>query len=261
VAAEAQGRAAPLLDVAGVTLEYRSGGRRVVATEGVAFQVEEGERVALIGPSGCGKSTLLKAVAGFLAPAAGRIALRGREVISPGPDRVVVFQGFDQLLPWKTVHENVVFALRTARGIRRLEAERIARDHVRRVNLAPFANAYPHELSGGMKQRAAIARCLALQPEIVLMDEPFGALDALTRQRMQDELLELWREARFTLLFVTHDIGEAMRVGGRVILLSAHPGRVRADLRVGEGPLAGGADDAHAHVRGLLFEGVEDWSI
>ncbi len=253
--------APPLLDVAGVTLQYRSGGRRVLATEDLAFRVEEGERVAVLGPSGCGKSTLLKAIAGFVRPTAGRIAVRGREVSSPGPDRVVVFQEFDQLLPWKTVHENVVFALTTARGLPRAAAERVARDHVRRVNLSRFANAYPHELSGGMKQRVAIARCLALKPEVVLMDEPFGALDALTRERMQDELLELWREARFTLLFVTHDIGEAMRVGSRVVLLSPHPGRVRADLRVGEGPLAGTATRAEAHVRGLLFEGSEDWCI
>jgi NitT/TauT family transport system ATP-binding protein len=251
----------PLLDVSGVTLQYRSGGRRVLATENLAFRVEEGERVAVLGPSGCGKSTLLKAIAGFVRPATGRIAVRGREVSAPGPDRVVVFQEFDQLLPWKTVHENVVFALVTARGLPRAAAERIARDHVRRVSLSRFANSYPHELSGGMKQRAAIARCLALKPEVVLMDEPFGALDALTRERMQDELLELWHEARFTLLFVTHDIGEAVRVGSRVIVLSAHPGRVRADLRVGEGPLAGAGAQAEAHVRGLLFEGNGDWCI
>jgi NitT/TauT family transport system ATP-binding protein len=256
-----RGAAAPLLDVSGVTLQYRSGGRRVVATEGVTFRVEEGERVALLGPSGCGKSTLLKAIAGFVRPTAGRIALRGREVVAPGPDRVVVFQEFDQLLPWKTVHENVVFALTTARGLPRVEAEAVAREHVRRVNLSRFASAYPHELSGGMKQRVAIARCLALKPEVVLMDEPFGALDALTRERMQDDLLELWGGSRFTLLFVTHDIAEAMRVGSRVVLLSPHPGRVRADLRVGEGPLAGAGKAAHAHVRDLLFEGAEDWAI
>ncbi|HSM92678.1 MAG TPA: ABC transporter ATP-binding protein [Anaeromyxobacteraceae bacterium] len=252
---------APLLDVVDVTLQHRAGGRRVVATDRVGFRVAEGERVALLGPSGCGKSTLLKAVAGFLRPAGGRITLRGSEVVGPGPDRVVVFQEFDQLLPWKTVEENVVFALTTARGLRRAEALAIAYDHLRRVNLSRFAHAYPHELSGGMKQRAAIARCLALKPEIVLMDEPFGALDALTRERMQDELLHLWQEARFTLLFVTHDIGEALRVGSRVVLLSEHPGRVRADLRVGEGPLAVLGATAEAHVRDLLFDGVQDWTI
>ncbi|HSN15797.1 MAG TPA: ABC transporter ATP-binding protein [Anaeromyxobacteraceae bacterium] len=252
---------APLLDVADVTLQHRAGGRRVVATDRVAFRVGEGERVALLGPSGCGKSTLLKAIAGFLRPSGGRITLRGSEIAGPGPDRVVVFQEFDQLLPWKTVQENVVFALTHARGLRRDEALAIARHHLHRVNLAAFAHAYPHELSGGMKQRVAIARCLALKPEIVLMDEPFGALDALTRERMQDELIDLWREARFTLLFVTHDIGEALRIGSRVVLLSPHPGRVRADLRVGEGPLAILGDAAQAHVRDLLFEGAQDWTI
>jgi NitT/TauT family transport system ATP-binding protein len=252
---------APLLEVDRVTLRYDADGRRVVATEDVTFRVEDGERVALVGPSGCGKSTLLKAIAGFLRPSSGRIRLRGREVAGPGPDRVVVFQDFEQLLPWKTVHENVVFALTTARRLPRREAEPIALERLRRVGLDRFATAYPHALSGGMKQRAAIARCLALAPEVVLMDEPFGALDALTRQRMQDELLELWEEARFTLVFVTHDIAEAVRVGSRVVLLSAHPGRVRADLRVGEGPLAGAAASAQAHVRELLFDGAPDWTI
>ncbi|MGB8930924.1 MAG: ABC transporter ATP-binding protein [Anaeromyxobacteraceae bacterium] len=257
----APGRGVPLLDVAEVTLRYRSAGRLVDATDAVSFQVEEGERVALLGPSGCGKSTLLKAIAGFHRPAAGRISLRGKDVIAAGPDRVVVFQEFEQLLPWLTVTENVVFALRSARGLARPEALSIAREHVARVNLTSFADAYPHELSGGMKQRVAIARCLALKPEVVLMDEPFAALDALTRQRMQDELLDLWRAARFTLVFVTHDIAEALRVGTRVVLMSAHPGRVRADLRVGEGPLAGSTESTQAHVRELLFEGVGDWSI
>ncbi len=254
--------APPLLHVAGVTLQYRDRRRTVTAVDCVDFSVDEGDRVVLLGPSGCGKSSLLKAVAGFLRPSAGHIAVRGREVKGPSPDRVVVFQEFDQLLPWKTVKENVAFPLSTARGMPAREAEAIALEHVARVKLAAFADAYPHTLSGGMKQRVAIARCLALQPEVVLMDEPFAALDAFTRQRMQDDVLELWSEARFTLLFVTHDIAEAVRLGSRILVMSPHPGRVRADFRVGAGTRHEGAPaDLQDHIRDLLNQRSEDWTI
>ncbi|KVE26000.1 sulfonate ABC transporter ATP-binding protein [Burkholderia singularis] len=219
-----------LLAVDRVTLEYRSRERVVRATQHVSFDVYEADRFVLLGPSGCGKSTLLKAIAGFIAPVEGTIALAGEPVRGPGADRIVVFQEFDQLPPWKTVHENIAFALRAARKLPRGEAARRAGEALEKVGLSAFADAYPHTLSGGMKQRVAIARALALEPRVLLMDEPFAALDALTRRRMQQELLRLWDGARFTLLFVTHSIDEALVVGNRILLLSPHPGRVRAEL-------------------------------
>jgi NitT/TauT family transport system ATP-binding protein len=220
----------PLLSVRGVSLEYRTEARRVRATHRVDFDVHRGDRFVLLGPSGCGKSTLLKAVAGFIPPHEGSITLDGRAVTGPGPDRVAVFQEFDQLPPWKTVLENVMFPLLASRRLDRTQAQARALQWLHKVGLSDFANAYPHTLSGGMKQRVAIARALAMQPEVLLMDEPFAALDGLTRQKMQRELLALWEELRFTLLFVTHSIDEALLVGNRILLLSPHPGRVRAEL-------------------------------
>jgi NitT/TauT family transport system ATP-binding protein len=221
---------APLLQVDGVSLEYRTPGRVVRATHQVSFDVHEADRFVLLGASGCGKSTLLKAVAGFIAPVEGQIRLDGRAVTQPGPDRIVVFQEFDQLPPWKTVRDNVTFPLLASRTLGKKEAAERALHYLDKVGLSAFADAYPNTLSGGMKQRVAIARALAMQPRVLLMDEPFAALDALTRRKMQEELLELWDEVRFTLLFVTHSIEEALVVGNRVGLLSPHPGRVRAEI-------------------------------
>jgi len=184
----------------------------------------------VLGPSGCGKSTLLKAVGGYMAPTEGSMRLKGLPIRGPGADRVFVFQEFDQLLPWKTVKQNVMFALESSRKMRGKAAEAQAMRYIEKVNLAKFANSYPHTLSGGMKQRVAIARALAMEPDVLLMDEPFAALDALTRRRMQDELLELWDNTNFTVLFVTHSIEEAILIGSRILLLSPHPGRVRAEL-------------------------------
>jgi NitT/TauT family transport system ATP-binding protein len=220
----------PLLQVDRVSLEYKAQGRRVRATHEVSFDVHPADRFILLGPSGCGKSTLLKAVAGFMPPTHGSIRLDGSAIGGPGPDRIVVFQEFDQLPPWKTVLENVMFPLLASRILKRREAAERARHYLDKVGLSAFAHAYPHTLSGGMKQRVAIARALAMQPRILLMDEPFAALDALTRRKMQEELLALWEDVRFTLLFVTHSIEEALLVGSRVLLLSPHPGRVRAEL-------------------------------
>ncbi|MEE7476688.1 sulfonate ABC transporter ATP-binding protein [Methylobacterium hispanicum] len=220
----------PLLRISGVSLEYRTPARVVRATHRVNLDVYEADRFVLLGPSGCGKSTLLKAVAGFISPVEGDITLDGVPVRGPGPDRIVVFQEFDQLPPWKTVLQNVTFPLRASRRLGRREAAERARQVIDKVGLTPFADSYPHQLSGGMKQRVAIARALAMQPRVLLMDEPFAALDALTRRRMQEELLALWDEVRFTLLFVTHSIEEALVVGNRVALLSPHPGRVRSEI-------------------------------
>ncbi len=219
-----------LLAVDQVSLEYRTPQRVVRATHQVSFEVDPADRFVLLGPSGCGKSTLLKAVAGFIQPCEGEIRLQGRRVSQPGPDRIVVFQEFDQLPPWRTVKQNVMFPLLASKTLGRREAEERALHYLAKVGLAAFADAYPHTLSGGMKARVAIARALAMQPKILLMDEPFAALDALTRRKMQEELLLLWEEVRFTLLFVTHSIEEALVVGNRILLLSPHPGRVRAEV-------------------------------
>lgn len=257
-AAQAGAHSERLLAIDAVSLEYRSGARIVRATHQVSFDVYGSDRFVLLGPSGCGKSTLLKAVAGFIEPVSGSITLDGRPVRGPGPDRIVVFQEFDQLPPWKTVVENVAFPLRAAAKLSRAEARERALHYLDKVGLSTFADAYPHTLSGGMKQRVAIARALAMQPRVLLMDEPFAALDALTRRKMQEELLRLWDEFRFTLLFVTHSIEEALVVGNRILLLSPHPGRVRAELNSHEHSLenvdTGDFRDNVARIHRLLFD-------
>lgn len=250
--------APPVLQVDNLSLEYRTAQRVVRATHQVSFDVDKADRFVLLGPSGCGKSTLLKAVAGFIEPREGEIRLQGQPVRGPGPDRIVVFQEFDQLPPWKTVKQNVMFPLLASGTLKRAEAEQRALHYLDKVGLAAFADAYPHTLSGGMKARVAIARALAMQPKILLMDEPFAALDALTRRKMQEELLLLWEEVRFTLLFVTHSIEEALVVGNRILLLSPHPGRVRAEIHSHQYDLHSlGAADFQASARRihrLLFE-------
>jgi NitT/TauT family transport system ATP-binding protein len=173
---------------------------------------------------------LLNAVAGFLRPSNGRIRLDGQPITGPGPDRVLVFQEFDQLLPWRTVLGNVAYPLRVARGLGRTEAAQRAAGFVEMVGLTSFAAAYPHTLSGGMKQRVALARALALNPSMLLMDEPFASLDALTRTRMQAELNAIWQKTRMTILFVTHSIQEAVLLGSRILVLTPGPGRVLAVL-------------------------------
>ena len=224
---------APLLAVDDVTLQYKTQQHLVTATFRVGFEVYTGERYVVLGPSGCGKSTLLKAVAGFMQPVEGEIRLSGKQIKQPGSDRMMVFQEFDQLLPWKTVKQNVMFPLESASRLSKREAEDRAMHYINKVNLTNFSDSFPHTLSGGMKQRVAIARGMAMEPVILLMDEPFAALDALTRRKMQDELLGLWEETRFTVLFVTHSIPEAIKIGTRILLLSPHPGQVKAELNSG----------------------------
>jgi len=244
--------APPLLTVDGVTLQYNTREALVTATWRIDFAVRPAERLILLGPSGCGKSTLLKCVGGFLKPVEGSVKLAGREVTGPGPDRMMVFQEFDQLLPWKTVRQNILFPLREARReLSKAEAEERARLYIDKVGLAKFADSYPHQLSGGMKQRVAIARAMAMEPDILLMDEPFAALDALTRRKMQDELLRLWQDTRFTMLFVTHSIEEAIFLGSRIVVLSPHPGRVKAVL---DADFARDDDPGEGRARALLDE-------
>ncbi|WP_442593483.1 ABC transporter ATP-binding protein [Parapusillimonas sp. JC17] len=247
--------ATPLLSVQGVTLRYRTKDHLITATYRVSFDVYRSDRYVIVGPSGCGKSTLLKAVGGYLPTVEGQIRLNGEEIAKPGPDRVMVFQEFDQLLPWKTVKENVVFALTASGRLDRKAAVEKAMHFIDKVNLASFADSLPHTLSGGMKQRVAIARGMAMEPEILLMDEPFAALDALTRAKMQEELLQLWEDTRFTVLFVTHSIPEAVRIGSRILLLSPHPGQVRAELN-SEGTDVAGPDGKllSQRIEDLLFE-------
>jgi NitT/TauT family transport system ATP-binding protein len=251
---------APLLRAQDLSIDYGAAGAVVRATHEVSFDVFEGDRFVLLGPSGCGKSTLLKAVGGFVQPASGGLLLRGRRIVKPGLDRIVVFQEFDQLPPWKTVKQNVMFPL-LAGGTRRKDAELRALHWLDKVGLARFADAYPHTLSGGMKARVAIARALAMQPDILLMDEPFAALDALTRRRMQEELQALWEEAGFTMLFVTHSIEEALVVGNRILLLSPHPGRVRAEINSHQFDLASSGSPefqaAAQRIHKLLFGEAE----
>jgi NitT/TauT family transport system ATP-binding protein len=247
---------APLLRADGVTVQYKTPDHLVTATYRVSFDIYPAERFVILGPSGCGKSTLLKAIAGFIKPVEGKILLKGKPVTGPGPDRMMVFQEFDQLLPWKTVIQNVMFPM-LENGIRRTEAKARAQNAVERVGLTEFVDVYPHMLSGGMKQRCAIARAMAMKPDVLLMDEPYGSLDALTRRKMQDELLQLWDDIRFTLVFVTHSIEEAVIVGSRITVLSPHPGQVRAELNS-----PGFAHDARSslafqnlvnHISGMLF--------
>jgi NitT/TauT family transport system ATP-binding protein len=245
----------PLISVRGVTLQYRSETRITTALYRVGFEMLTADRFVLLGPSGCGKSSLLKAIGGFIQPTEGEILLQGRKVEGPGPERAFVFQEFDQLLPWKTVLGNVTFALTVGRKLDRKAAEDRARHYIDKVGLSGFAASFPHMLSGGMKQRVAIARAMATEPQVLLMDEPFAALDALTRDRMQAELLRLCDEFRFSVIFVTHSIPEAIRIGTRILLLTPHPGQARAELD------CAGLDTADAsgqllseRINALLFE-------
>jgi NitT/TauT family transport system ATP-binding protein len=223
-----------LLRLQDVTLEYANGGQVVRATHRVSLNLRQGERLVLLGPSGCGKSTLLKAAAGFAFPREGQVLFDGAPVRGPGPDRIVVFQEFDQLPPWKTVFDNVSFPLVVTRRLARADVRGRVEEALHLVGLSEFATAYPHQLSGGMKQRVAIARALAMQPRVLLMDEPFAALDALTRRKLQQELLMLGRRLQFTLLFVTHSIEEALIIGDRVAVLSARPGQVRDEIEAAD---------------------------
>jgi NitT/TauT family transport system ATP-binding protein len=214
-----------LLTVEHVAIGYEVDGTFSLAVGDVSFEIRPGEKMILLGPSGCGKSTLLKTIAGFIEPAAGRIAIQGRHDLAPGPDRAVVFQEFDQLFPWRTVTDNVAYPLRK-NGRSKDEARELAGRYVEMTGLSHAAERFPHQLSGGMKQRVAIARALALEPLMLLMDEPFGSLDAQTRSRQQRELNEIADRTGVTILFVTHSILEAMVLGHRIVVLGKPPSTV-----------------------------------
>jgi len=212
--------------VEGVCHCYRPAvGREVLALENVSLDVREREFLSLLGPSGCGKSTLLYLIGGFLPIETGKILVDGRPIAGPGPDRGIVFQNF-ALFPWKTVRKNVLYGLER-QALPRQERETRAQAFIDLVGLTGFEESYPSQLSGGMKQRAAIARTLAFDPRMLLMDEPFGALDAQTRSLMQSELLAIWEKTRKTVIFVTHDVHEAVYLAERVAVMSARPGRIK----------------------------------
>ena len=222
----------PKIRIRDLRLEYWSEERRErhVAVDALSLDVRENEFLCVVGPSGCGKSTLIAAIAGFLRPRAGTLEMNGRPVGAPGADRGVVFQEY-ALLPWKRVIDNVALGLKF-RGVAREERHAIARRYLEMTNLADAADKFPHELSGGMKQRAAVARTLANEPEVMLMDEPFAAVDAQTRLTLQEELVRIWERSRVTVLFVTHSVEEAVFLGDRVIVLTPGPGRVRETIDV-----------------------------
>ena len=234
-----------------MTYRERSG-KRVVAVDGVSFEVGRSEKFVVIGPSGCGKTTLLKAIGGFMRPSAGRLTIEGRPIASAGPDRMVVFQDFDQLFPWHTVRGNVAYALRVAKsGVSKEDALKRADGVLELVGIGHAADRYPHQLSGGMKQRAAIARAIALEPTLLLLDEPFGALDAITRTKMQRELLAIHARLGLSIVLITHSIEEAAAIGDRVLVLTRGPGRVREIVDV-----KSAGSNAVSYLHQLLDEGA-----
>lgn len=213
-----------MISVKDATKVYQSTRGDVYALDNVSLDVAEGEFIALVGPSGCGKSTLLNLLGGLLEPSAGEILVHGKPVKGPNPDRGVIFQQY-ALFPWLTAQQNVEFGLRL-KGIPRAKRHELAKQYLDLVGLADFATALPKELSGGMKQRCAIARAYAVNPSVLLMDEPFGALDAMTRVQMQDELLKTWQQERRTIVFITHDVDEAVYLASRIVVMSPRPGRI-----------------------------------
>jgi NitT/TauT family transport system ATP-binding protein len=221
-------RVAPLLQLTDLDIVYPDGG--ITAVEGFNAEFNAGEFVCIVGPTGCGKSTILNAIAGFIAPTRGTILKGGSPVVGPGPDRGIVFQTF-ALFPWKTVRGNIEFGP-MVRGLAPAERRSRSTEMLQRIGLAARADAYPHQLSGGMQQRVAIARALVNGPDVMLMDEPFGSLDAQTRGLMQSLLLDLWQTHQKTVIFVTHDIDESIFLADRIIVLTARPARVKAEIAV-----------------------------
>jgi len=222
--AEATG---PLVEIKDVSKLFKLRDQTINALSGANLSIHKGEFICLIGASGCGKSTLLRIMAGFEKPSSGQALMGGKPIDGPGPSRGMVFQDY-ALFPWLSVRDNIAFGP-VARGLPGAEVKATVDKFIDLVGLQKFATAYPHQLSGGMKQRVAIARVLANDAELVLMDEPFGALDAMTRERLQDELLEIWERTRLTVVFVTHSVEEAIFLAGRVVVMTPGPGRIESD--------------------------------
>ena len=224
--------AKPKITIRNLSVDYVSEERRErhTAIEGLSLDILENEFLCVAGPSGCGKSTLISAIAGFIRPRAGTLLMDGRTILEPGADRGVVFQEY-ALLPWRKVIDNVALGLKL-RGVPKAERHRIAERYLALTNLTEAAEKYPHELSGGMKQRVAVARTLANTPQVMLMDEPFAAVDAQTRMTLQEELVRIWEQSQVTVLFVTHSVDEAVFLGDRVVVLSPRPAHVKDTVEV-----------------------------
>jgi NitT/TauT family transport system ATP-binding protein len=218
------------IDVKGVNKVFKTDSREVIALKDINLQIPQGQFVCLLGPSGCGKSTLLNAIAGFSLPSSGEITADGQLITGPGPERGMVFQEY-ALFPWMTVEKNIAFGLEV-KGMAKAEIDARVSQLLQMLSLSDFRNRFPKDLSGGMRQRVAIARVLALDSPIMLMDEPFGALDALTRRNLQDELLRIWAELKKTIIFVTHSIEEAIYMADRIVVMTYRPGTVKRDLMV-----------------------------
>lgn len=219
------------ISVAGVCKTYGTGQNSTVALTDVFLTIEKHEFVCLLGPSGCGKTTLLNLLAGFEFPSTGSIQCLGHNIAGPGPDRTMVFQEY-ALFPWLSVVDNIEFGLRR-RGLSSAECKRISTHYIDLIDLRGFEGKLPHQLSGGMRQRVAIARALAVNPQLLLMDEPFAALDSFTRERMQDELIHVWERERKAIVFVTHSIDEAIRLADRIVVMSPRPGRISKIITIG----------------------------
>jgi NitT/TauT family transport system ATP-binding protein len=246
-----------VISVRNATKIYDSSRGKVISLGGVDLEVGRGEFITLVGPSGCGKSTMLNLIGGLLEPTSGDVLVNGKPVHGPSPDRGIIFQQY-ALFPWLTAQQNVEFGLRL-KGLGKAQREERARHYLELVGLSKFAGALPKELSGGMKQRCAIARAYAVNPSLLLMDEPFGALDALTRVQMQDDLLHTWEQERRTVVFITHDVDEAVYLATRVVVMAANPGRIADVVDVGlpyprteEMRLS----DEFAHIRARVWRGV-----
>ena len=245
------------ISIRSVCHEYRPArGRPVLALDNIDLEIGDREFVAILGPSGCGKSTLLYLLGGFMPLQQGGISVNGRDVTGPGPDRGIVFQHF-ALFPWKTVRQNVLYGLEK-QGLPKEERERTARHFIDLVHLSGFEDSYPSQLSGGMKQRVAIARTLAINPDTLLMDEPFGALDAQTRNLMQEELLAIWNSTPTTVVFVTHDVREAVLLADKVVVMTARPGRVKEII---DTRFEGGMNAEIAKSREFLDRVDEIWDL